>query len=306
MPPVDLLFVGLINTESFTATFGFPIQIVRAVLAVIITVSLIRATQIIDQERQRQFIEAQQARLDALEKVQRELLKREELREELLRRTVIAQEDERGRIARELHDEMAQILTGFTLHLAALCEAACDQPQVAEQVDTLKSLSQQMSNSLYRLVHDLRPAQLDDLGLVAALQYLVDDTRQSVGLDAQMVVEGTQKRLDPIVETVLFRCAQEALTNVVRHAGVMEAKVWLNFEPHLVRLQVQDDGKGFESQDGQLPKQSWGLVGMRERVESVGGQLKLNSARGKGTIVEIVISGGKELKDAADTSDVSG
>ena len=113
--------------------------------------------------------------MEALEAVQAELLRREELREELLRRTVIAQEDERTRIARELHDEMAQTLTAFTLHLAALCKTACEDPQVEEQVDMLKSLSAQMSQSLTRLVRDLRPAQLDDLGLVAALQYLVED-----------------------------------------------------------------------------------------------------------------------------------
>jgi signal transduction histidine kinase len=298
VPMVDVFPGNVINTQSFVNFFGFPVQMVRAVLAGLVTVSLIRATQLVDRERQRQFLDAQQGRLDALEKVQEELLHREAMREELLRHTVIAQEDERARIARELHDEMAQILTGFTLHLATLCESGCQYPDVKKQVDILQSLSQQMADSLYRLVHDLRPAQLDDLGLVAALQYLVDDTSRRIGLQANMVITGKQIRLDTLVETVLFRSAQEALTNIARHAKVDQADVVLSYEPGLVSLKVKDSGKGFELQDGRLPKQSWGLAGMRERVESVGGELILTSAPGKGTIVEIVIPNGKEHNNA--------
>lgn len=305
-PPGDVFPGTLINTESFTGFFGFPIQLVRAVLAIVITFSLVRATQIVDRERRLQLLEAQRERLEALEKVQQDLLEREALREELLRRTVIAQEDERARIARELHDEMAQILTGFTLHLATLCDVACDQPQVKSQVDILKALSQQMSRSLYHLVHDLRPAQLDDLGLVAALRYLLDDTRDRVGLETTMTVEGKRARLDPLVETVLYRGAQEALTNVVRHAGVSEATLLLNFEADKVSLCVQDNGKGFVTQADQLPEHSWGLVGMRERVESVGGKLKLTSAPGRGTLVEVVIPNGKEFNNATHSSHVGG
>jgi signal transduction histidine kinase len=294
VPPFDVFPGNLLNTASFTAALGFPVQIVRAVMAALITISLILATQIVDDERRRQLLTAQEERLEALEAVQQELLRREALREELLRHTVIAQEEERARIARELHDEMAQILTGFTLHLATLCDYACDHPDVRNQVDRLNSLSQQMSASLYRLVHDLRPAQLDDLGLVAALQYLVDDTHSRIGLQAQLVVDGKQRRLDPLVETVLFRCAQEALTNVARHAGVNEAAVRLSFEPEGIRLRIRDTGAGFVLGDDQLPEQSWGLAGMRERVYSVGGQLSIDTKLGRGTLVEVLVPNGKE------------
>jgi signal transduction histidine kinase len=294
VPPVDFYLARWINTETFTAAFGFPVQIVRAIMAGVITFSLIRATQIVDQERQREFLTAQQERLDALEKVQKELLHREEMREELLRHTVIAQEDERARIARELHDEMAQILTGFTLHLASLCKQACDDPQVRERVEYLQDLSEQLSASIYRLVHDLRPAQLDDLGLVPALKYLVEDLKSRIGLQANFIVEGEPQRLDPLVETVLFRGAQEGLTNVSRHAGVDHADLRLVFAQGQVRLTVDDKGVGLVIQDDQLPLQSWGLAGMRERAESVGGRLKIQSELGLGTLVEMVIPIEKE------------
>jgi two-component system sensor histidine kinase DegS len=207
---------------------------------------------------------------------------------------VIAQEDERARVAHELHDEMAQILTGFALHLAILGDNAIHYPEMKDQVEHLKLLSQQMSRGIYRLVHDLRPAQLDDLGLVAALQYLVDDTRRRIGLRAKMIVDGKQHKLDPLVETVLFRGAQEALTNVARHAGVNEATVHLVYEPQRVRMLVQDVGKGIDLLGDQFPAESWGLAGMRERAEAVGGRLRIKSAPGEGTVVEIVIPNGKE------------
>ena len=114
------------------------------------------------------------------------------------------------------------------------------------------------------------------------------------------------RRLDPLVETVLFRGAQEALTNVARHAGVGEATVRLSFEPRQVRLRVQDHGVGFVLGKDQLPEQSWGLAGMRERAESVGGHLSIDTKLGRGTLVEILVPNGKERMDAANSIDVGG
>ena len=300
VPPIDIFPARVVNTDTFIVTLGFPIQIIRAVMAIVITVSLIRATEIVDRERQEELISAQQERLDALEKVQKELLHREEMRQELIRHTVIAQEDERARIARELHDEMAQILTGFTLHLATLCEHACDNPEIREHVNHLQSLSEQLSQSIYRLVHDLRPAQLDDLGLVPALKYLVEDLRSRIELQTKLTIEGEQSRQDPLVETVLFRAAQEALTNVARHSGVKKADLLLSFDCDHIQLRVTDAGVGMNIEDNQLPKDSWGLVGMRERAESVGGCFYLSSKPKHGTCVEIRVPSGKEEIHAAD------
>jgi signal transduction histidine kinase len=287
--PLDAFPANLINTITFTRYMGFPVQVIRAAVAILIALGLMRATNAAEDERQRQFLAAQQARVEALEQVKQELAKREAMRQELLRHIVVAQEDERARIARELHDETAQVLTAFTFHLAAMRDSATKVPKVREQVDYLMALSRQMSQGIYRLFHDLRPAQLDDLGLPAALQYLVDEEHRRLSLDAKLIISGERRRLDALVETVFYRAAQEALTNVARHAGVQSASLHLQFDPHQVVLSVSDEGKGFNLDDEHTDGHGWGLAGMRERAESVGGTLEVQSTPGKGTLVKIVV-----------------
>jgi two-component system sensor histidine kinase UhpB len=247
-----------------------------------------RAMQIVEKERQQQLLIVQQARLEALERIQEEMSKRETLRRELLRHTVRAQEEERARIARELHDETSQVLTAFSLDLATLKTVVCDRSEVKTLVDRLQDLSKQMSQGLYRLVHDLRPAQLDDLGLISALEYLKDDSFSS-GLEVLINVQGKGRRLDSAIETVLFRVAQEALHNVVRHAQIREAQITLVYQPQEITLKIEDSGSGFNTVQPFTPPHGWGLAGMRERVESVGGQLLIESEPGMGTVVEVAV-----------------
>ena len=280
--PIDMFPARYVNEEAFLASTGFPIQLIRTIMAILITYGLLRATQSMEEERKAELFAAQQSRLDALEQ-------QEEIRRELLRHTVQAQEDERARIARELHDETSQVLSAFTLELATLRELARRKPQVQNIVDKLQDLSRRMSQGLYSLVHDLRPAQLDDLGLVPAIKSLLDSECCPKGLQVTFEVTGTQRRLDSLIETVLFRVAQEALTNVTRHAETNEANVRLDYAPEAVTLGVLDAGKGFDPNEPLHPPRGWGLEGMRERVESVGGQLILYSAPGRGTTVEVVI-----------------
>jgi signal transduction histidine kinase len=287
--PLDLFPARYINTVVFNEFFGFPVQAVRAAMALVVTVGLVRASQIVEDERQRQLDAARQARLEALAQTQRDLEEKEDLRRELLRHTVIAQEEERARIARELHDETAQFLTALTLNLATLRSALPKGARLSELLDRLQSLSQQMSQGISRMVRDLRPAQLDDLGLEPALAYLVDDERRRSGLEISMEVGGSRRRLDPLVETVLFRVAQEALTNVIRHAHADKALLQLEFHPAEAVLRVQDWGVGFDKGEELKPPRGWGIAGMRERVESVGGELRLESALGRGTLVEAAI-----------------
>ena len=245
---------------------------------------------IICRERKDRLEDEQKARQAAQEQLQTEQEKREKQRMEFLRHTVQAQEEERSRIARELHDETAQTLTAASLNFAALKNQLEDNPEVANVVGTLQNLCKQMNQDLYRLVHDLRPAQLDDLGLVPALRYLVDEGQKGTGLDVSLEVKGAPQRLDPFVETVIFRIVQEALTNITRYAGVDQAAVSLSFENEMVVvLRVIDEGKGFDPEVPQNGRKGWGLAGMAERVESINGSLRIDSAPGKGTMVEVVI-----------------
>jgi signal transduction histidine kinase len=288
VPAIDMFPACVLNSTAFRLWAGFPIQVVRALTAILISLSLLRATQIVEKERQQQLLLAQQARLEALERIQEELTKREALRRELLRHTVRAQEEERTRIARELHDETSQLLTALSLDLATLQTVFDDRTQAKSLIVRLQTLSKQMSQGLYRLVHDLRPAQLDDLGIVSALEYLKDSNLAS-GLEVSIDIRGKARRLDSAIETVLFRVAQETLHNVVRHAKVRQARIIVVFQPQEVTLKIEDSGIGFKTVQSFIPPRGWGLAGIRERVESVGGQLLIESELGMGTIVEVAI-----------------
>jgi signal transduction histidine kinase len=286
---IDLFPANMINSAMFVGIAGFPVQLVRAVIAVLITINLVQAIQVVDREREEQLLSAQQERLSALEQVRQDLEERESLRRELLRHTVIAQEEERGRIARELHDETAQYLTALSLNLATLKNLIPDEPKTQNMINDLQSQTRQMSKGIYRLVHDLRPAQLDDLGLVPALQFLAEEEYKLAGLHVELKVQGRRQRLDPLVETVLFRVAQEALTNIVRHAQCEKARLELAFEKEQIILQVRDNGIGIDLEFARAPERGWGLEGMRERVESVEGQLRISRPASGGTVVKVIV-----------------
>ncbi len=289
VPQAPFLPAAIVNAAVFSRLVGVPIQVVRTIAAVVFTLALIRAIQVVEKERQQQLAAAQQARLEALQQVQDELVKREELRQELLRRIVIAQEEERARIARELHDELAQLLTSFTLDVATLKTHVGDDPACAEILPRLQDHGRQISKRLYRLVHDLRPAQLDDLGLVAAVQHLVAEARRNFGLQVSLEVEGSPRRLDPLVETVCYRVTQEALTNIARYAQTDQAEVSFAFREQAVEMNIRDQGVGF-SPDAQ-GESAWrfGIAGMQERVRSVGGDFHLSSTPGEGTRIRVII-----------------
>jgi signal transduction histidine kinase len=146
-----------------------------------------------------------------------------------------------------------------------------------------------MSGGIYRLVHGLRPAQLDDLGLVAALQSLADDEQRRTGLRVTLQVTGPVQRMDPLFETVIFRVAQEAVNNVARHAGCDRATVDLSFEDSGVILKVTDQGIGLRINEALAAGRGWGLEGMRERAESIGGRFQLVSPPEGGTVVIVTI-----------------
>lgn len=293
VPPLDVFPATLINASAFQVWTGLPIQFIRAILAVIIMMGLVNATHRVESERQANFRSEQQARFVALEQLKNELLEKEKLRQEMLRHIVMAQEDERTRIARELHDETSQLLTGFSLHLAALDEVVASLPEAHQHIRYLQALSKQISQGLYRMIKDLRPAQLDDLGMVAALKFLAGDVQQRFNLQVDLQTIGKNKRLDSTVETVFYRIAQEALTNVARHAHTQQAMVVLRFDNDTVTLEISDQGAGFSPDLVFSSLNCWGLTGMKERAESVDGKLDICSQPQHGTIVTMSVSSRK-------------
>lgn len=290
--PGELFPANVINTMTFRMLSGFPIQVVRAVAASLVAFGVLHSLRQIERKRQEQLLAAEHARLEALEQQQA-------LRRNLLDHLVRAQEEERARIARELHDETAQTLSAFSIELAILDPVAGKDTQVASVVERLRTLCRQASQGLHRLVHDLRPAQLDDLGLVAALEYLVEQHERD-GLRVHMVVEGPH-RVDAQVETAFFRVAQEALTNIVRHAKAAGADLRLTFDGDQAVLTVADHGCGFDPAQTFSPPRGWGLAGMRERVEALGGRLLIQSSPGHGTTIEAVLPLTPPALDVKDT-----
>ncbi len=282
VPAMNTTLASWLNADVFLAWFGFPIQVVRTVAGMIITLGLFNSTQFLETERQKVVADAQKARVDALEQ-------QEAMRRDFLRHIVQAQEDERSRFSRELHDEMAQILTAFSLDLGTLQTILSKNSKAAPILGRLQGLSRQMSQSMYRMVRALRPAHLDELGLDAALRYMLEQEYKPRGMNAQIKIDGTPRRLEPFAETVLFRIAQEALTNIQRHAQAGTATVVLTYNTDSVGLRVSDDGRGFDPAQDFVPPHGWGLAGIKERAESLGGRLRVDSSPGKGTVVEVVI-----------------
>ncbi|MCA9953971.1 MAG: GAF domain-containing sensor histidine kinase [Anaerolineales bacterium] len=219
---------------------------------------------------------------------------RETLRGELLHQVVSAQESERQRIARELHDGTGQALTALGLGFAAASENVLHNPTLAAaQLTELKTMSTQALQELRDLIVDLRPSLLDDLGLVPALQSQVQSFTQRTGVQADFVLNGRRQRVQPEIETIVYRIAQEALTNVTKHAQASHVTVQIGFEEDVLQLEVRDDGRGFAPQTlfdtTNSRRQVWGLLGMQERVALVGGSCVVQSQPGQGTAVQVTI-----------------
>jgi two-component system sensor histidine kinase UhpB len=203
--------------------------------------------------------------------------------QQLSRQILQAQEDERYRLARELHDEAAQSLTSLLVHIRLL-ERANNPAEAQHHVQDLRELTARALEDVRRVALDLRPTILDDLGLAAALEWRVDEFNKQEGIDAAISVLGLDRRLPRETELVLYRVGQEALSNVNRHAGASEVKVSLHREGELCVLQVADNGVGFDpAQVDRRDGRGLGLVGMRERVAMVGGELEVTSRPGSGT-----------------------
>jgi signal transduction histidine kinase len=217
---------------------------------------------------------------------------RERMRTHMLARVIDAQEAERARVARDLHDQIGQALTSVLLGLhlvdAAVTEDRVVPQEAARQTAEVRELVADALRDVRRLAFELRPTLLDDVGLVAALDRLAADLRTRYPVTVEMSVEGLTDdvRLPPEVETVAYRVVQESLTNVVRHSGAAAVSVGIEHLEGTLRAVVADDGVGF---DPLVVRTSLGLRGMEERAGLVGGTLVLDSAPGRGATVVLEI-----------------
>ena len=208
----------------------------------------------------------------------------QELRE-LSARVLEAREDEKTRIARELHDELGQLLTALKMDLSWLRERLpAGVPEIAAKASQMHEMLEQTVSSTRRIAADLRPLMLDDLGLAEAAGWLVNDfsNRSGVRCEIRMTGDGAFEQLEGSVATAVYRALQESLTNVARHSGAKNAWVVLAIENGTLHLEVEDDGGGIAA--GDLAKvRSLGLKGMRERMTYLGGSLEIAPAPRGGT-----------------------
>lgn len=206
----------------------------------------------------------------------------------LSRKLICAQEDERKRISRELHDEMGQALTGMRINLAEIekkLPEGVDAKTKERLLDTI-SLVGLTSERMRELAFELRPTMLDDLGLIPTLRWYLDTYAKRLGIDVDFKVVDIEEPLAPEMETVLYRVAQEALTNIARHAKANTVRLYLRCEDSAIVMSIEDDGIGFNSEEilkREDPDPGIGLVGIRERAVALGGRFDVKSRPGKGT-----------------------
>ncbi len=202
-----------------------------------------------------------------------------------------AQEEERKRIARELHDETSQALTSLTVSLA-LIEQGTSDPTARERVAHAREVAHQTLRAIRNLSLDLRPSALDDLGLVPALRAYLKEYQQKYSIPVTLTIQGFKERLPSETETALYRIVQEGLTNSARHAGATQVAVDLTERDGAAYVRLQDDGRGF---DAHAPAKKpgteggMGLMGMRERVTLLDGHIDITSQPGKGTTITVTI-----------------
>ena len=209
---------------------------------------------------------------------------------ELGAQVIRSQEEERRRVARDIHDGPAQAIANIVFR-AEVCERLIDTDKERAKSE-LKALREHIRNTLAeirKIIFDLRPMALDDLGLAPTIRGVLDVFREEYGLFTEVAVIGKERRLEPHVEIGIFRVVQEALNNIIKHAQATSAKVRIEFATAGVTVLVEDDGKGFEMTEGELPSGHYGIMGMRERMQLLNGKLSIKSAPRRGTRVMISV-----------------
>ena len=220
-----------------------------------------------------------------------ELQQKEQMRRELLNRVFSAQEEERKRISRELHDETCQVLTGLSY---ALDDTAETHPttDLKLRLERMHDLVTTALAEIHRIILDLRPTMLDHLGLAPALRWYTESRFDGMGIRVSIREVGQARRLPSAVETALFRVVQEAINNIARHSRATRADFVLEFAPTQVQVWIKDNGKGFNPAtvfSATDHQRGLGLMGMEERMTAAGGRLQIHSTPGEGTTIQLIM-----------------
>lgn len=220
-----------------------------------------------------------------------ELNKKEIVRKQLLIKVITAQEEERKRISRELHDESSQSIAALGVGLKSVIEILrSDKDYALTILDELKNNTSLILKELHQIIYDLRPSLLDDLGLLPALRWYVESRLGTTGINPHVTFSGNPIRLPGEIEITLFRIVQESITNVIKYSNARNVYLGLEFGHNSLAVSVEDDGVGFkvdevlEQKDG---KESFGLLGMRERAELIGGEIDIRSVIHRGTRISL-------------------
>lgn len=322
VPQTHIFPANIINNELFMNVFGFPVQVLRAIVAAIIAGSMISALRILEIENQQRLekVEAERretehrsraelsrlnASLQASEAEARQLLielrKRDVLRTEFLQQVTVAQESERKRIARELHDGTGQMFTGLALGLRGLGAQVYKNPDlVVQRLSDLETMATTAIGELRTLIQDLRPPQLDDMGLIPAIRSMLKRFESERGPKFELKVIGEPYPLPSEVETILFRIIQEGITNITKHANANNASVCIDFEEGMT-VCICDDGVGCQPDtvfSTSSAHTAWGLRGIEERANLINATWSFESRPNEGTQVKVHVP--KVIQEVSD------
>ena len=228
-----------------------------------------------------------------IDRLYKELKQRDQLRAKLLQKVIGAQEEERRRIARELHDETSQLLGALALGLdTVMATLPPDAPR--ERLQDVRALAMKTLDGIHRMSFDLRPSVLDDLGLFSAIKWYAERDLKRRGIAVHCEFDETDERLPPEIETALFRAVQEALTNIIKHARAESVLIQCALGPQAVTIEIEDDGEGFDPASispstAAVGGRGLGLAGISERIELLGGSSTIESSPGQGTRVVLSV-----------------
>jgi signal transduction histidine kinase len=230
-----------------------------------------------------------QERTRELSALYAQLQQRDRLRQRLLQKLISAQEDERKRIARELHDETCQMLAALSMGVDTALRAPGGEA-LAPRLAEVKTLATRALAGVHGLIFDLRPSVLDDLGLLAAIRWFVSRNLEPRGISVRCEFEPLSGRMSPEMETALFRVVQESLNNVGRHSDADSVLIQVGERNGQLEIEIEDDGRGFDPESVAQPApggRGLGLMGIRERVELLGGTVDIDSAPDDGTRIAL-------------------